>query len=166
MTLTQEETERLRRAYRPATVGILFVGGVAAGRGDFLLLRQLEPGEIYLRSVRTSVRGAGDGQAVPSSISRSRLLPRRPVPDAYRRHEQTERRAARRAGVPPLADVLRQLQPDRIVVVMKAIEREVRQAVDKAGLAHIPLDVLPFPAMGHQRTYVEELVRLLVLIRE
>jgi hypothetical protein len=35
-----------------------------------------------------------------------------------------------------------------------------------AGLSGIPFDVLPFPAQGNQRRFVEELVRLLTTIRQ
>jgi hypothetical protein len=75
--------------------------------------------------------------------------------------EKRERRAARRAAVDELAGVLRDLRPERIVIVVKAIEGEVRAAVGAAGLETVPMSAVPFPAQGNQRRYVEQLAGLL-----
>lgn len=76
--------------------------------------------------------------------------------------EQSQKTVMTKLQTIPAEDLARDVQSwHRIVVVMKAIELEVVKAVESAGMLGIPIDVLPFPAQGHQRSYVEELAALL-----
>lgn len=83
---------------------------------------------------------------------------------------RAERRRAREGGIAPLVYRLAASQPEVVIVVMKAIQRHVEQAVNHAsklpGWAPRCLEALPFPAHGHQREYVDELKSLLLRLRE
>lgn len=68
---------------------------------------------------------------------------------------------ARKAGIPQLVEAMRGLRPALIVVVMKAIEKDVAQAVREAGLGDVETRVLCFPARGHERKYVAGLTELI-----
>lgn len=65
------------------------------------------------------------------------------------------------AGIPQLVEAMRGLRPALIVVVMKAIEKDVAQAVREAGLGDVETRVLCFPARGHERKYVAGLTELI-----
>ena len=49
---------------------------------------------------------------------------------------------------------------------MLAIEKHVRQAAIRAGLAEVPQYAVPFPAMGNQVRFVTQLVDDLRRLRE
>lgn len=52
-------------------------------------------------------------------------------------------------------------KPEIIIVVMLAIEDEVRRAAKMADLESTPLYSVPFPAQGNQRRYVAALSGIL-----
>lgn len=161
MTAVQESVERSRQAHRPAPVRVLFVGESPPANATFFYF-----GDSNLaRSTREAFDQVYDQTTDPQQFLKAFSergfylvdLCQTPVDRLSKR----ARRAEHRAGVEELAAMLRELRPDRIVVVMKAIEPAVMQAVESAGLLGIPVDILPFPAQGHQHEYVARLVALL-----
>ena len=75
-----------------------------------------------------------------------------PVDDLPR----NERGKALRRCIEPLSERIRQVDPSVIVIVLKKIERFVREAILKSG-CNPEIYVLPFPGNGHQKKYIEQL---------
>jgi hypothetical protein len=76
-----------------------------------------------------------------------------------------EKRQARTAAMPDLARRLRKLQapPRRIVVVVKGIEAQVKDALAQTGFGDVPLErPLPFPGQWHRNAYVGQLTELVL----
>jgi hypothetical protein len=161
MKAAQESVERSRQAYRPATVRVLFVGESPPANGTFFYFGKSNLAQYTHEAFERVYGQTTDPQEFLEAFRERGFylvdLCQTPVNRLVKR----ARRAARRAGVEELTGMLRELRPDRIVVVMKAIEPAVMKAVEAAGLQGTPVDVLPFPAYGHQREYVEKLAALL-----
>ncbi|MCM2311248.1 MAG: hypothetical protein NDI84_07575 [Steroidobacteraceae bacterium] len=87
-------------------------------------------------------------------------------PQSVNQLPHVERGEARLEGERALATTLAELRPLTIVVVMRGIADNVEQAILQAELSEVPVFVLPFPAMGHQRAYVAGLRQVLVELRE
>jgi hypothetical protein len=69
----------------------------------------------------------------------------------------SDRSAAVGAGIPRLAVILRQLEPERVVVVLRKVAPAVRSAAAQAGFDEHAIDVLPFPVRQWRPAYVEQL---------
>jgi len=50
--------------------------------------------------------------------------------------------------------------PTVVVVIVKGIRPHVEQALERAGLAGVPLEVLRFPDQWWRNDYIKELTRL------
>jgi len=147
--------EDLRRTYQPRRVKTLFVGESAPVggnffyRGDSALFRYSCEGfdarpESFLDEFRDRGFWLVDLCGAPvNGLSRP------------------ERRSRRRQGVGPLAEIIRGLRPEAVVVVMKGILPDVHRALELADLGNLKPHALPFPAFGHQRKYVSGLRELL-----
>lgn len=153
--------EQKRLEYRPEIIRVLFVGeSRPAGNtyfycGDSNLARSTR--EAFER-----VEGPfADMEAFLAAFCRQGYYLADLCETPVNNLPKPARRAARRAAVSRLAEELKELRPERIVVVMKGIEAEVRDAVELSEHQPETLDVLPFPALGHQRRYVEQLAQLL-----
>ena len=72
-----------------------------------------------------------------------------------------ERKDRRHEAESSLSERLGRHNPERIIVVMKGIEGNVKSALQNTGLRLKGFYVLPFPAMSHQRAYVEGLADIL-----
>ena len=70
------------------------------------------------------------------------------------------RKQALADGVPDPAKRMEKIRPAVIVVVLKKIERYVREALALARL-EVPVYILPFPGQGHQAVYRQRLTRIL-----
>jgi hypothetical protein len=75
--------------------------------------------------------------------------------------QRQEREDFLQAGVLPLSACIKEMQPIAVVVVLKKIEKYVRDAIMGSGLTP-EVHVLPFPGNGHQNRYVEELETIIV----
>jgi hypothetical protein len=71
--------------------------------------------------------------------------------------DEGDRSAAVGAGIPRLAEILRQLRPERVVVVLRKVAPSVRSAAARAGFDEHAIDVLPFPVRQWRHAYVEQL---------
>jgi len=63
-------------------------------------------------------------------------------------------------GIDPLAERIRGLHPSVIVIVLKRIERFVREAVRRSHQDPV-LFVLPYPGMGNQKRYIKGLSEII-----
>lgn len=74
---------------------------------------------------------------------------------------KAERYNQRMQGASSLPERIAAHSPQGIIVVMKAIVKYIRPAIRQAGLEHLPFYALPFPAVGNQHRYVDNLVEVL-----
>ena len=74
---------------------------------------------------------------------------------------RVERRTAHAKAATDFARRLAELQPLAVACVIKSIEPHVKQSLALMKLGSIPMVVLSFPAMGHQRAYVSGLAAFL-----
>ena len=151
---------RLRRRYRPDDVRVLFVGE-SPPAGDTFFYRANSKLYHATREAFTA--------AIPSLHRQSDFLRAFQQLGCYLddlsvsavNHldmRDPQRLDARARGIAPLARRVRYLEPQAVCVVMKAIERDVGQAIERAGLG-APVVALPFPAR-HRAQYVEQLTLL------
>ncbi|BCG46470.1 hypothetical protein GEOBRER4_n1265 [Citrifermentans bremense] len=64
------------------------------------------------------------------------------------------------SSIPHLSERIKQMQPVVVVTVLKRIEAQVLEAIDKSGI-HTETYTLPFPGNGHQNKYIESLAEIL-----
>ncbi len=154
---------RLRTDYRPLTVRILFVGESSPAGGTHFYQAD---SHLY----RATREAFGLGLAVPRPPDGTDFLgwfrdlgcwlvdlAEQPVD----RSPTVERTRAADAGVPALTDMLRELRPDRVVVVLRRIAPAVRRAAGAAGFDDRAIDVLPFPTRQWRPVYVRQLAGIL-----
>ncbi|MGD0567263.1 MAG: hypothetical protein ABSA78_02565 [Candidatus Sulfotelmatobacter sp.] len=75
--------------------------------------------------------------------------------------EERERLEYRRKAVPSLAKRMVGYRPSAVVIVMRAIEENVVDAMGKAGLSHVPHFVTPFPSFGNQRRFKADMAKVI-----
>lgn len=64
------------------------------------------------------------------------------------------------SGIPCLSERIKRMQPTVVVTVLKKIEAQVQEAINKAGI-RTEAYTLPFPGNGHQNKYIESLAEIL-----
>jgi hypothetical protein len=145
--------------YRPSACRLLFVGESSPAGGthfyqaDSNLYRATR--EAFGRGL--SVARVPEGDAFLAWFRDLGCwlidLADRPVNDLA----EGDRSAAVGAGIPRLAVTLRQLRPERVVVVLRQVAPAVRSAAAQAGFDEHAIDVLPFPVRQWRLAYVEQL---------
>jgi hypothetical protein len=163
----QVDLEELRRAYRPPQMKILFVGesppagGTFFYKGDSGLARYTKL--AFQRAYGLSDLAMDDFlhgfKAAGCYLDDLCLEP-------VNRMGWSDRRAAWKRAVDPMASRLREYSPSLIVPILRSIENIVRQAAERSGFSERLRGALPYPGMGNHVRYVAELSRLLVELRE
>ncbi len=149
----------LRERYRPSTTRILFVGESSPAGGTHFY-----QADSHLYRATREAFGLGLSIARPPEgaafLSWFRDLGCWLVDLADRpanRSAPTERAGAVDAGVPALARTLRELRPERVLVVLRRIAPAVRAAAREADFDEQAIDVLPFPTRQWRPAYVRQL---------
>jgi len=155
---TRAAREQLRLQYRPADVRLLFIGEAPPASGRFFY--QQDSG-LY-RAIRDTF------QIIDPSITDANFLTVFQASGCYlidlcgRPVDQLnakERRAVCVAGEARLAQTIKQLRPQEIVVMVKSISRNVQRACVRAGWDGAVLE-LPYPGrwVRHRQRFVEGLL--------
>jgi hypothetical protein len=71
-----------------------------------------------------------------------------------------ERRKCVNQCIPSFVQRLKEFEPGHMIIVLKRIERDVNQAIQKSNLQLKPYAV-PFPGNGHQKKFIDELSNIL-----
>ena len=153
----------LRARYRPAVTRVLFVGESSPAGGTHFYRAD---SNLY----RATREAFGIGLSVADPPEREAFLAwfqelgcwlvdlaDHPVD----RSAATERTRAVDAGIPGLARTIREVQPARVLVVLRRIAPTVRRAGRIAGLDDGAIDVLPFPTRQWRPVYVDQLAGIL-----
>lgn len=145
--------------YRPSPSRILFVGesSPAGGTHFYQADSQLYRATRDAFGLGLSVARPPEGAAFLSWFQELGCwlvdLAGRPVD----RLAATERASAVSAGIPGLTLILRELRPERVLVVLRRIAPAVRAAAREAGFDEHAIDVLPFPTRQWRSVYVQQL---------
>jgi hypothetical protein len=158
--------DALRERHRPKQVRVLFIGESRPAGGTFFysensnLYRYTR--EAFVRVFQDTCNGARFLDWFRGAGCYLDDLCLRPV-NQLGTQERTE---ARREGIGSLGSRLAQIRPSFVIYTPRAIDRYIREAVREAGVEPLRVVGLPFPAMGHQGRFVEELVQLLNELRQ
>ena len=160
---TNAPIDALRTRYRPSVTRVLFVGesspaeGTHFYRADSNLYRATR--EAF--GVGLSVADPPEGEAFLAWFQELGCwlvdLADQPVD----RVATTERIRTVDAGVPALTQTIREVQPARVVVLLRRIAPAVRRAARVAGFDDRAIDVLPFPIRQWRPVYVGQLAGIL-----
>lgn len=159
--MTTNRYELIREKFRPDKVRVLFVGESRPSSGKFFYCGD---SNLVNYTAEAFSERFGPFPDMSSFLARFKSLGCflvDLVPNPVNHLPPRVRRRRRRAGEPALAATLGKTRPLVIIVVMTAIAASVQRAAVVAGAAGTPFYVLPFPAMGHQRRYVNALSALI-----
>ena len=161
--------EQLRESFRPETVRVLFVGESPPAAGTFFYAAD---SELY-RSTREAFADAfpnwNDGETFLERFSRSGCylddLCHEPVNqyDARDRESRRMRLQARRDNEARLAVTIAGSRPLVVIVLLKAIARNVARALAAANCSDIETFVVTYPSRWHLHrvAYRRELATIL-----
>ena len=154
--------DQLRCSYRPDTIRVLFIGESPPAGGTFFyqadsnLARYTQ--EVFSTVFDTVFESGEDFLRVYQNLGCYLddlcLIP-------VNKLGRVDRECQRTRSVDSLAIRIRSASPQAIVVVMRAITPHVERAVERANIGRVAVYSVPFPALGHQRRYVTQLVGVL-----
>jgi len=154
--IEQMDIEKIRQSYRPLKVRILFIGESPPASGRFFYVSSNMTNhtrKAFEMACGTTFKDEADflGYFKKSGCYLDDLshLP-------VNKLEHKERRQILQGCVPLLGQRIVEMDPEVIVVVLKRLERYVREAINQSG-RQFELHVLPFPGVGHQNRYIDGL---------
>lgn len=153
----------LRAQYRPSTTKVLFVGesspagGTHFYRADSNLYRATR--EAF--GLGLSIADPPEGEAFLAWFRDLGCWLVDLADYPVNRSREAERTNAVQAGVGTLARMIREVQPVRIVVLLRRIAPHVRRAAAAAEFDDLNIDVLPFPTRQWRPVYVTQLAGVL-----
>ncbi len=161
-----------REAYKPERVRLLLIAESPPASGGYFYFEKTVGKDHLFRETMKALGLWPEAKTLPKGLDKrpflrqfqakgfflidTSLVPVDNLPSP-------ERRKAIVKGLPRLVDDVRQLGPERIVIVKASIYDPVRDALEHSGLGDrvVNLETLPFPSHGNQRKYREKL-RLLI----
>jgi len=156
-TARRRDREKLRRAFRPARVQLLFVGEAPPASGRFFYSRN---SGLY-RAMRDSFRSVDPGIDDENFLAVFRASGCYLIdlcPEPVDRLDSKLREAARQAGERFLARKIVQLQPVTIAPVLRSISGHVLRSATHAGwlgqIVHLPY---PGRWSRHRNAFIEAL---------
>jgi len=155
--------ERRRLKYRPSIIRLLFIGESPPANGTFFYKAD---SNLYRYTRMAFMQAFGDTVGSSDDFldtfqSLGCFLDDL-CPTPLNRLNKHEREHYRERSVSDLAVRIASASPQEVIVVMKAIVPAVSKAVSLATVDLQKFHILPFPAQGHQKEYVNELRRILV----
>ena len=153
------DIDELHNTFRPRRVKVLFVGESSPAQGRNFYLAN----SILYRATQAAFAEAFGSDVTPSGQSFLRYfatkgfwlvdLADRPVNQI----DPKERRQAVDAGIPRLAELIRETRPKHIVVIKKDITAAVAQAIELAGAKPPRVLALRYPLRQWRAEYVHDL---------
>lgn len=151
--------EILRKSFKPDKIKVLLVGEAPPSNGTFFYKRDSNlfryTKEAFSQALGLRFRSDADFLVLFRDrgffVDDLRLQP----------IDRDQRVAQRQAAVDSFAARMQEHNPLYVVVIMKAIEEYVQQAVSVSVIRARRIWVIPFPSHGNQRRYVRELVNIL-----
>ncbi len=161
----KDAREELRAKYKPATIKVLFVSE-SPPSGDTFFYRANSNLYAYTQAVFAEVYGegrCGEGEQFLKFFKEQGCYLDDLCLDPINHLDEKKKKQMWRQGVTPLAERIRHMEPKPLqcIVVVKEIEWNVRTALQQAEASTIPLLSVTFPAYGHQKKYLRELIPIL-----
>jgi hypothetical protein len=153
--------EVLRSRYRPTTIRILLVGESPPSGGTFFYLAN---SRLFFATQEAFTRARGPA---PSGSAFLELLKEEGIwlfdlsAAPVNRLSGRPRREAVESRASALVDLLREIDPPRVVAIKRSLEPIVRAAMGSAGIGLNRLQVLPFPLYQWREEYVAGLATIL-----
>ena len=159
-------SEDLRARYRPRDVEVLFVGESPPAGGTFFYAANSKLYDATEEAFRRGVPELLAGDFLHDFCVLGCFLDDlcvKPVNHLRGSPELEQRRVdERRRGQQPLADRIRDANPQAVVVVMKGIVDNVRSALADADAGSVPMRAFAFPGRPkHTASYIRELAEYL-----
>jgi hypothetical protein len=148
LTRFVEEREKQRRKYKPAAVRVLFIGESMPAGEDFFYYAN---GHLYKYTQEAFERvfgpTCGTGEHFLRFFAEQGCYLDALCPVPVNNLDDSERYRTQRESIPLLAERLRQYDPHpkQVVIVMKSLAIEAREALIEAGAGEIKWVALPFP---------------------
>lgn len=164
-------SEELRARYRPRDVDMLFVGESPPAGGTFFYAANSNLYYATEEAFRIGVPELLSGDFLDDFRALGCFLDDlclRPVNHLRGTPELEQRRLNERSrGEKPLADRIRDANPQAVAVVMKGIVDNVRSAIACADAGSVPMRAFAFPGRPkHTASYIRELAEYLRWMRE
>ena len=160
--------EKVRGDYRPRRVRALFIGESRPSSGRFFYIPEdLAAGLRYhtTKAFNTVFENrAGTGETFLRFFQRKGCYLDDLSLDPIDGLKRPARRTARNAGVDSLGTRILEYRPQAVVITMLGIRKQAQEAIGLSETSPRTFP-LPFPAHGHQRRYVDGLVRVLRQLR-
>ncbi len=150
------DIEVIRHRYRPDRVKLLLVGESPPANGKFFYLRS--PMTTFTSrpfEKRYGVSFSSNAEFLDFFRERGCYLEDLCL-EPVDRLDRAEREAKLRSSVDEFANRLRTLQPEVVAIVLRKIDKYVREAVARSGV-DARVYTLPFPGNGHQNRFIDEL---------
>jgi hypothetical protein len=160
--------EQLRHSYKPDKIRVLFVGESPPAGGTFFYKADSNLYHFTQRAFLDVFDVGFEDKGFLDSFKSIGCYLEDLCPTAINKTNKAERKRQWVAGVESLTKCIRAAPapPRAIVIVMRAIAPHVNKAACKAGVDSTRIYSLPFPAFGHQQSYLVELIEVLNKLRE
>jgi len=150
--------ELKRKNFKPYKVRVLFIGESPPANGTFFYCGNSNLARYTKEGFEIVFGDLGDMSEFLRFFQKKGCYLVDLCSKPINRLGKSERNKQRNRGVENLSSIIEELKPERIVVVMKGIKRQVKRAL---GAKALKFDIekysLPFPAFGHQKRYLEGL---------
>lgn len=163
--VTDSKTEEARNRYKPNNVSVLFVGESAPAGGTFFYF-----GNSGFTSYTRQAFENGLGLRFESNMAFLDLFKKSgcwlddisliPVNGLVRK----KRTSVLEEQTPEFAQRLEETNPDYLIVSLKSIIPYVDAALRQVSVRP-KVHYLPFPGNGHQRKYMDQLAKILIVAR-
>jgi len=159
----KDAREELRAKYRPTTVKVLFIGESPPAGDNFFYCAK---GNLYTNTKAAfadAYKGCFKDETFLGFFKDRGCYLDDLCLDPINHLDEKMKKQMWRQGVAPLAERIRHLEPKPLqcIVVIKEIEWNIRSALQQAEASIIPLRSITFPAYGHHKKYVKELIPIL-----
>ena len=159
------EVEKIRQSFKPDKLSILFIGESAPASGSFFytgdsLCTYTKEAFIMAFPKLVFSTSADFLQFFKETGCYLDDLSLIPVND----RSTDERKRMQLEGIPSLAKRIADYRPNAIVCMLKdkAFQKNIKEAVRRAGFDDVPFRVTPFGGFGNQGKYREELKKHLL----
>lgn len=166
MNISMTTYEQLRHRYKPVNIRVLFVGESPPAGGTFFYKADSNLYHFTQRAFLDVFGVAFEDKRFLDSFKSIGCYLEDLCSRAINKTNKAERKRQWVAGVESLTKCIRAASPRAIVTVMRAIARHVNKAACKAGVDSTQIYSLPFPAFGHQQSYLVGLKKVLNKLRE
>lgn len=146
----KNDFDKLRDKYKPKKIKVLYIGESPPSSGTFFYAANSNLFRCINNSF-TNVFGesVGTGFDFLEYFKNHDFFLDDLCLESVNDKSDSERLALRRKGIEPLANRIKTISPEAIIIVMKGIELEVRQAVRKSGKNINYIFVTTFPSFSH-----------------